>query len=69
MLVPRINHVYMEKCIRYSIPKLINDTPDHIRNKLYTHSLKGFANYVKHIYIKEYQLVCNIPNCYICRPL
>ena len=68
LLIPRVRHAFMEKCVRYSIPRLLNTSPDLIKNKIFTHSLKGFTNYIKFFFIKEYQEVCNIPNCYICNP-
>ena len=64
--IPKIKHEFMKKCIRYSIPCVINKAPVQIKSKLSTHSLKGFAWYLKTIYIEAYQLSCNVPNCYIC---
>ena len=64
--IPKIKHEFMTKCIRYSIPCLINKSPVQSKSKLCTHSLKGFAWYLKTINIEAYQLSCNVPNCYIC---
>ena len=64
--IPKIQHEFMKKCIRYSIPCLINKSPVQIKSKLSTHSHKGFAWYLKTIHIEAYQLSCNVPNCYIC---
>ena len=52
--IPKIKHEFMKHCIRYSIPYLINKSPIQIKNKLFTHSLKGFAWYLKIIHIEAY---------------
>ena len=57
---------FTKKCIRHSIPALINKTPSSITEKLSSHSLNGFSHYVKNYYISEYNIVCSIDNCYIC---
>ena len=44
---PMVKHEFAKNCIRYGIPKLINNTALNIKEKLYTHSFKGFTNYVK----------------------
>ena len=54
-----------KKCIRHTIPALINNTPSSITVKLSTHSLNGFSHYVKNFYVSKYNTVCSIANCYI----
>ena len=53
-------------CLRYYVPSLLDNTPGCITEKLYTHSLNGFSNYVKNIFINNYYSHCRIENCYIC---
>lgn len=55
-------------CIRHFIPKLINDRyiPDIARDKIHTHSTKGFNDYTKNVIIQNYCTTCSIINCYIC---
>ena len=55
-----------EHRIRYRLPHLLNSTPECILNKVYTHSCKGFTNYIKIFYLHEYSDICEIRNCYIC---
>ena len=43
----RVTHKFGEKVLRYSIFRTINDVPDIIRNKVSTHSFKGFSDIVK----------------------
>ena len=45
----RTNHKFAMKCLRHSLPHTINETPDAIKNKIYTHSLHGFIIYIKHV--------------------
>ncbi len=40
-------HEYVGKCTRYKVPMTINNVPAEIVNKVYTHSLQGFAGYIK----------------------
>ena len=61
-----IKHTFAMKCIRYSIPLLINESPPLIIGKFSTHSLTGFSSYTKHYYISKYNVTCIQPNCYIC---
>ena len=62
----KTKHEFARKCIRFTIPNLLNNTPKNISDKIYTHSLKGLNIYIKNICIKNYSSRCNIPNCYIC---
>ena len=56
-----------EKCVRNFIPKLLHSMPACITEKLYTHSLNGFAKYTKRYFIQNYDETCQIENCYICQ--
>ena len=58
--------VTSENCVRYYIPSLIRDLPSCITEKLYTHSYYGLSNYTKSHFLRQYQDVCSIPNCYVC---
>ena len=64
--LPKINHSFATRCIRYSLPVILNNSPTYIFNKLFTHSLKGFSVYVKNDFIKNYIFVCTNANCYVC---
>ena len=48
--LPRVKHTFAKNCIRYSLPILLNNTPECIKEKLYTHSLNGFTYYLKKLY-------------------
>ena len=62
----RTRHEYAKKCICYDLPIVVNDTPALILDKINTHCLKGFADYIKHCIILSYEETCIIVNCYIC---
>jgi hypothetical protein len=64
--VPVSRKVFTSKCIRYSIPNLVNNMPLNITAKFQTHSLQGFSNYVKRYFINQYKENCTKPNCYVC---
>ena len=56
-----------QKRLRAYLPQCLNTTPPDVKNKLETHSMNGFSTYFKYYYINRYNVVCNIPDCYICR--
>ena len=62
----RALHMFAEKCLRYNVIRVVNNSPLCILDKLNTHSLTGFANYAKQIFIQKYQDKCIIQNCYTC---
>ena len=41
------------------IPKIVKD-------KIGTHSFRGFINYAKDCFIKKYKIPCEVANCYTC---
>ena len=47
--VPRIRHAFAKQSIRYDIPTLLNDISTSILNKIDTHSLLGYSQYIKNI--------------------
>ena len=58
----RCLHVFAQKSLKLNIINIVNDTPHIILEKIDTHSLNGFTNYVKlfllHIRIRvPYQIV------------
>ena len=64
----RVQHEFAKHSLRYTLPRTINNTPNIILNKIYTHSLHGFSTYIKNFFIQTYNIVpCTIINCYICQ--
>ena len=63
---PKVRTVSASKCIRHYLPILLQEMPNYITEKLYSHSLQGFSNYVKNYFLEKYNSECNIVNCYIC---
>ena len=64
---PQSNKLFTAKCIRYLIPKLIQNLPPCISEKFNTHSLNGIGNYAKQHFYNSYNEVCTIINCYACK--
>ena len=62
----RCRHVFAQKSLKLSITNIVNDTPHIILEKIDTHSLNGFTNYVKLFLLQTYQDTCTVPNCYVC---
>ena len=63
----KVKHEFAKKCLKYNLPKLINDTPKRVKDKINTHSLKGFINYGKNDMIHKYSNICIVQHCYICQ--
>ena len=59
------NHT-TKNCVRFNVPNLINNLPENVREKIFTHSLGGFSHYLKKYLISKYPSECTIVNCYIC---
>ena len=60
-------HGFAKKCLKYNLRHIINDTPELGLEKIVTHSLRGFAYYLKMYLLQKYQNVCTISDCYICQ--
>ncbi len=63
---PMSNHLFAKNCICVDIPMTVNNAPNCIIDKIYTHSLQGFSRYTKGHILQSYQENCNIVDCYIC---
>ena len=63
-LVPRTK--VFSDTIRFSLPILLKNTPPLIKDKVNTHSLQGFMNYIKKYQISKYSETCTKISCYIC---
>ncbi len=59
-------HVFATKTVRHNLPMVVNDTASEILDKIETHSLWGFAGYIKHKYLSSYEDRCLLVQCYIC---
>ena len=55
-----------EHSIRYLIPRLCQQLPNAITDKIYTHSIEGFSNYAKRYFVSCYNDDCTLSNCYVC---
>ena len=64
--LPRIKHEFAKSSIQYLIPVAYNSCPMSIQQKIFTHSLQGFAQYIKAYLISNYSETCTIATCYVC---
>ena len=64
LLIPRTSSAL--KTVRHHLPRFIQDVPDIVKEKIYTHSFKGFTHYAKMFFVNSYSAVCAIRNCYVC---
>jgi hypothetical protein len=65
--LPLIRHSFAKNNIRYKIASAFNNCPNSIKEKVHTHSITGFTNYIKGYFITTYTDICSIQNCYVCR--
>ena len=59
--------VSARNCIRYSLPVLIDRTPNYFLQRVTSHSIDAFAFFAKSYALERYENDCHIRNCYICR--
>jgi hypothetical protein len=64
--IPKFHHEYVRNSLRYSLVKTLNECPDNILEKIFTHSIKGLNLYVKNYLISLYNDDCTVVNCYVC---
>ena len=64
--IPRVKNKLAKKNTKFRICNTYNNCPESIRSKIYTHSLKGFINYIKYYCLHNYRNECSIVGCYIC---
>ena len=55
-----------QKCLRNNFHNILNDTPQIVLDKVYTHTYKGFSEYAKNDIVRYYSAQCNKDNCYVC---
>ena len=71
ILLPRVRHVFPQSTVLYQHIKLINETHNtnpKILEKIdqKSHTLQGFSFNVAQIYLQNYNIECNLQNCFIC---
>ena len=59
-------HTFAKRCIRINLPQTVNNTPESVKDKLFTHSFRGFVNFAKLTFLQNYKNECTMANCYIC---
>ena len=64
--VARVKTKVAENSLKNITPKIVYDTPEIILDKIFSHSLHGFVDYVKQYYISLYTYDCSIRNCFVC---
>ncbi len=62
----RTEHEFAKRCLRYSLPHVINNTSKLVTEKIGTHSFRSFGNYAKNNLLEKYVDTCTILNCYTC---
>ncbi len=63
---PMSKHNFAKNCIRFDIHITVNNSPNSILDKIYTHSLQGFSRYIKGQILQSYRATCTILDCYVC---
>ena len=64
--LPAVSHEFAKCSISYKFPKTFNNMEPTTKEKIDTHSLSGFKNYVKQKLLQTYPTECKITNCYVC---
>ena len=64
---PVTNLFGSEKCVRYHLPRQVEETDSNILEKVDSHCYTGFSIYLRKICVQSYKSECNLPNCYTCK--
>ena len=67
LAIPKLKYQLSYSSVKYRLPRLINQAPASILDKIHSHSLNGLAFYLKRVFIGAYNSSCEIINCYICQ--
>ncbi len=62
---PIAKHIFAKNFIRFGIPRIVNDCPNSILDKINTHSLHGFSGHIKTHFLQSYQENSTIVDCYV----
>ena len=46
-------HTFAKQCLKHNLPKTLNSIPKIVKDKIGTHSFRGFINYAKDSFIKK----------------
>jgi len=60
-------HNFVNNSICFRFPKILNNCPLCIKDKIYSHSMAGFTRYAKKYLLNNYSEICSRGNCYICQ--
>lgn len=63
----RFKYNFSQCSMMKRLPRVISNSPISILNKISTHSLNGFSNYIKVNKLENYDPICRKQNCYICQ--
>ena len=64
--IPTANFVTHSDCLRYYLPKLINELPSELLVNIFRWSLPTFKKHLKQFFIQQYSSVCFRPDCVVC---
>ena len=56
-----------EKCVRYHLPRVIEETDPNVLEKVNRHCYNGFCLYIRRVCIQNYKSVRSQRNCYTCQ--
>lgn len=64
---PIVRYVVTKHSLRYNVQTLLITAPSCIMNKIESHSMWGYINYIKNCMLNVYSYICEIDNCYVCQ--
>ena len=47
-------HTFAKQCLKHNLPKTLNSIPKSVKDKIVTHSFRGFIKYAKDSFIKKF---------------
>ena len=65
--IPKTKHDFAKNEFTIQILQTVNELPDIVTSKVYTHSINGLTNYARQYLIAAYKIECTIGNSYTCQ--
>jgi len=60
-------HAFVMNSVCYRVPRILNECPLLIKEKIFSHCIQGFAKYIRLFFVDKYLVECSIVDCYICQ--
>ena len=65
--IPRHKHEFPKQSLRYNLVTTLNHSQPELLDMAITLSIKNYTMYIKNSILNEYNMTCELENCFICQ--